>query len=187
MSLSASSSLAWRDAAVVSFQYHKNLADRAIVQVSDDALRRPLDAHTNSLAVIMKHVAGNLRSRWTDFLTADGEKPWRNRDDEFVDTFATRDELLAYWELGWKCVFDALGALTEADFERTVVVRGEPHSVALATARSLAHTSYHVGQITLLARHWAGDVWNTLTIARGGSAAYNQAAWGGGDYSARGK
>jgi uncharacterized damage-inducible protein DinB len=185
MSTSANGGLAWRDAAIASFQYHKNLADRAIAQVDDAALRRPLDEHTNSIAVIMKHVGGNLRSRWTDFLASDGEKPWRNRDDEFVDTFATREELLAAWEAGWACVIDALTALDAADLERTVTVRGEPHSVALAVERSLAHTSYHVGQIVLLARHWAGDVWETLTIPRGGSAAHNQAAWGGVDYRNR--
>jgi hypothetical protein len=177
--------LAWRDAAVLSFRYHKNIADRAVEQVADEAFRRPLDSHTNSIAVIMKHVGGNLRSRWTDFLTTDGEKPWRNRDDEFVDAFASRDEALLVWEAGWAALFAALEALTEADLERTVTVRGEPHSVALATERSLAHTCYHVGQMVILARHWAGDVWNTLTIPRGGSAAHNQRTWGAGDYEQR--
>jgi hypothetical protein len=177
--------IAWRDGALATFQYHKNLADRAVVQVSDDALRRSLDEHTNSIAVIMKHVAGNLRSRWTDFLTSDGEKPWRNRDDEFVDTFATRDELMAAWEAGWQCAFDALAALSADDLARSVTVRGEVHSVALAVERSVGHTCYHVGQIVLLARHWAGEQWTTLTIARGGSEAYNHAAWSGGDYQRR--
>jgi hypothetical protein len=181
----ASAALAWRDAAVVSFRYHKNLADRAVAQVSDDALHRPLDAHTNSIAVIMKHVAGNLRSRWTDFLTTDGEKPSRNRDDEFVDTFTSRTQLLATWDGGWACAFGAIEALAESDVARTVTVRGEPHSVALAVERSLAHTCYHVGQIVLLARHWAGDAWETLTIPRGGSAAHNQAVWAGTDYERR--
>jgi uncharacterized damage-inducible protein DinB len=174
----ASSPLEWRDAAVTSYRYHKNLADRAIAQSSDEALHRSLDANVNSIAVIMKHVAGNLRSRWTDFLTSDGEKPWRNRDDEFVDNLDSRQELLDSWEAGWKAAFAALEALTEADLDRTITVRGEPHTVALATERSLAHTSYHVGQIVLLARHWAGDRWETLTIPRGGSAAYNESVWG---------
>jgi hypothetical protein len=180
-------SLAWRDAALVSFRYHKNLADRAVAQVSDKALRRPLDPHTNSIAVIMKHVAGNLCSRWTDFLASDGEKPWRNRDDEFVDAFSSRQELQDAWENGWRCVLAALESLTEADLDRTVEIRGEAHTVALATQRSLAHTSYHVGQIVILARHWAGDVWETLTIPRGGSAAHNQAAWSQGDFGKRSK
>jgi hypothetical protein len=181
----AGNPLAWRDGAVATFRYHKNLAERAIVQVSDEALRRTLDEHTNSIAVIMKHVAGNLRSRWTDFLTTDGEKPWRNRDDEFVDTLATRDKLTAAWDAGWQCAFDALAALSADDLARSVTVRGEVHSVALATERSLGHTAYHVGQIVLLARHWAGEQWTTLTIARGGSEAYNRAAWSGGDYQRR--
>lgn len=174
-----------RDAAVISFQYHKNIADRAAAQVSDDALRRALDVHTNSIAVIMKHVGGNLRSRWTDFCNTDGEKPWRNRDDEFVDAFASRDEVLAAWEAGWDALFGALESLTEPDLEWTVFIRGEPHSVALATERSLAHTCYHVGQIVILARHWAGDVWTTLTIPRGGAAAHNAASWGDNDYGNR--
>jgi uncharacterized damage-inducible protein DinB len=183
MSAIGAPSLAWRDAAVASFRYHKNLADRAVAQLPDDALRRSLDEHTNSIAVIMKHIAGNLRSRWTGFLTTDGEKPWRDRDDEFVDSFGTRQELLTAWDEGWSAAFAALDLLSDAELSRTVAIRGEPHSVALATERSLAHTSYHVGQIVLLARHWAGDHWETLTIPRGGSAAHNQTAWGRADYA----
>src|SRR6266404_3985158 len=125
------------DGAVASFRANKGWADKAIAQLPDDKLHVALDANTNSIAVIMKHVAGNLRSRWTDFLTTDGEKPWRNRDDEFVDTFAARDELLAYWESGWQRLFDALAALTPADLARTVTIRGEPHSVPLAIQRSM--------------------------------------------------
>jgi hypothetical protein len=187
MSTSAQFQLDWRNAVVLSFRYHKNIADRAIAQTSDEALHRPLDANINSIAVIMKHVGGNLRSRWVDFLTTDGEKPWRNRDDEFVDNFTTRQDLLDVWEAGWAAVFGSLGALTEADFDRTITIRGDVHSVALATERSLAHTSYHVGQIVMLARHWAGDKWETLTIARGGSATHNQNVWGAGDYVRRSK
>jgi len=185
MSVDQSHLLAWRDAAAAGFRYHKNLADRAIEQTSDEALRRPLDEHTNSIAVIMKHVGGNLRSRWTDVLEADGEKPWRNRDAEFVDDFASREEVLDAWETGWSAVLAALDSLTEADLDRTITIRGEPHSVALAVERSLAHTSYHVGQIVLLARHYAGDAWNTLTIPRGESAAHNRSVWGGADYLGR--
>ena len=175
----------WRDAVVATFRYHKHIADRAVEQISDEALRRPLDDNTNSIAVVMKHVGGNLRSRWTDFLTSDGEKPWRNRDDEFVDAFASRSEVLAAWEAGWAALFGALEGLAEADLNHIVTVRGEPHSVALAAGRSLGHTCYHVGQIVQLARHWAGDVWNTLTIPRGGSANHNQTVWGAGDYDSR--
>ena len=160
------------------FDANKRLADRAVEQVADDKLHLALDANTNSIAVIMKHVAGNLVSRWTDFLTSDGEKPWRNRDGEFVDTFASRAEILECWERGWTCLQLALGSLQPADLERAVMIRGEPHSVPLALSRSLGHTCYHVGQIVQIARIHAGDQWNTLTIPRAGSEQFNQAHWG---------
>jgi hypothetical protein len=127
------------------FESNKQLADRAIEQLPDEKLHLALDDHTNSIAVIMKHVAGNLISRWTDFLTSDGEKPWRNRDDEFVDTFASRAELLEYWEQGWAGLFAALGELETEDLQATVTIRGDPHSVPLAIERSLGHTCYHIG------------------------------------------
>src|SRR3954470_24472179 len=160
------------------FEANKRLADRAVEQVPDDKLHVPLDAHTNSVAVIMKHVAGNLASRWTDFLTSDGEKPWRNRDDEFVDTFGSRAELLAAWERGWACLLTTLNSLKGEDLGKTVLIRGEPHSVPLALERSLGHTCYHVGQVVQVARIQAGEQWNTLTIPRGGSEQFNQAHWG---------
>src|SRR5579871_2545539 len=119
------------------FEANKRMADRAIAQVPDDKLHTALDANTNSIAVIMKHIAGNLISRWTDFLTTDGEKPWRDRDDEFVDSFATRDELTAYWNSGWQTLFDSLESLNAADLGKTVTIRGEPHTVPLAIQRSL--------------------------------------------------
>jgi hypothetical protein len=177
--------LQWLEATGQSFQYHKSLADRAIAQVSDDALHRAIDENTNSIAVIVQHLSGNLSSRWTDFLTSDGEKPLRNRDREFVDARVSRSELLAAWEEAWKELFATLAALSADDVARTVQIRGETHSVPLAIQRSLAHTSYHVGQIVQLARHWAGDAWTTLTIPRGGSAAHNAAAWGNHDYALR--
>lgn len=176
---------AWLEAVVATFRYHKNLADRAIAQVSWVNLRKPLDEHTNSIAVVMKHVAGNLASRWTDFLTSDGEKPWRNRDDEFVDGFTERDELAACWEQGWAVAFAALEQLTPADCERTITIRGDTHTVPMAIERSLGHTSYHIGQIVIVARHWAGDAWETLTIPRGGSASFNRLVWGTSDYRNR--
>ena len=177
--------LQWLEATRQSFQYHKSLVDRAVAQISDDALHQAIDENTNSIAVIMQHVAGNLASRWTDFLTSDGEKPNRNRDREFVDARVGRTELLAAWEAAWQALFGTLAALTAEDVARTVQIRGEDHSVPLAMQRSLAHTSYHVGQIVQLARHWAGDEWTTLTIPRGGSAAHNAAAWGNRDYARR--
>jgi hypothetical protein len=157
---------------------NKRLADRAVEQVPDDKLHVPLDANTNSIAVIMKHVAGNLTSRWTDFLTTDGEKPWRNRDDEFVDTFQSRAELLDCWERGWGCLLGALRGLKPEDLEKTAMIRGEAHSVPLALERSLGHTCYHVGQIVQVARIHAGERWNTLTIPKGGSEQFNKANWG---------
>ena len=160
------------------FEANKRLADRAVEQVPDDKLHTALDANTNSVAVIMKHLAGNLTSRWTDFLTTDGEKSWRNRDDEFVDSFGSRAELLEAWERGWACLLTALKNLTRDDLEKTVMIRGEPHSVPLALERSLGHTCYHVGQIVQVARIHAGENWNTLTIPRGGSEAFNKANWG---------
>src|SRR3954463_7913142 len=165
-------------AIVNAFEANKRLADRAVEQVPDDKLRVALDANTNSVAVIMKHVAGNLTSRWTDFLTTDGEKPWRNRDDEFVDTVRSRAELLECWERGWACLFKTLRGLTPEDCGKTVMIRGEPHSVPLALERSLGHTCYHIGQIVQVARIHAGVKWNTLTIPRGGSEQFNQASWG---------
>jgi hypothetical protein len=160
------------------FEANKRLADRAVEQVPDDKLHAALDPNTNSVAVVMKHVAGNLLSRWTDFLTADGEKPWRNRDDEFVDSFGSRAELLAFWERGWASLLETLKGLKPEDLGRTVTIRGEPHTVPLALERSLSHTAYHVGQIVQTARVHAGDKWNTLTIPRGGSEQFNQANWG---------
>jgi hypothetical protein len=172
------------EGALAVFRANKGWADKAVAQLADDLLHVALDANTNSVAVIMKHVAGNLLSRWTDFLSADGEKPWRNRDDEFVDTFTTRDELVGYWESGWQRLFDALAGLTADDVGRTVTIRGEPHTVPLAIQRSLAHCGYHVGQIVLIARILAGDNWATITIPRGASADYNRRVWGKGHYQA---
>ena len=170
------------DGALAAFRANKGWADKAVAQLPDDRLHVALDPNTNCIAVIMKHVAGNLLSRWTDFLTTDGEKPWRQRDDEFVDTFAARDDLLAHWESGWRVLFDALAGLTPGDLGRTVTIRGEPHSVPLAIQRSLAHCGYHVGQIVLIARILAGEDWTTITIPRGASAGFNQRVWGQGHY-----
>src|SRR5438093_3001942 len=164
-------------AIINAFEANKRLADRAVEQVPDDKLHVPLDANTNSIAIVMKHVAGNLLSRWTDFLTTDGEKPWRNRDDEFVDAFRSRAELLEFWERGWACLLQTLRALKPEDLGKTVTIRGEPHSVPLALERSLGHTCYHVGQIVQVARIQTGEKWNTLTIPRGQSEEFNKKHW----------
>src|SRR6516164_9210473 len=165
------------DGALAAFRSNKGWADKAVAQLPDDKLHVALDPNTNCIAVIMNHVAGNLLSRWTDFLTTDGEKPWRNRDDEFVDTFRSRKEVLEYWERGWACLLKTLKSLKMDDLEKTVMIRGEPHSVPLALERSLGHTCYHVGQIVQVARIHAGEKWHTLTIPRGGSEQFNKANW----------
>jgi hypothetical protein len=154
------------------FRYYKTLAERAMAQCPDDALFVTLDAESNSIGIIVKHLAGNMRSRWMDFLTTDGEKPDRDRDAEFEAPPKTRAELIAMWEGGWKCVFDALSPLTDADLTRTVTIRSKPHSVMQAITRQMAHYSHHIGQILLLAKHFvaeSGKKWESLSIPRGQS------------------
>src|SRR6266851_6876433 len=155
-------------------RYYKRLGDRAIEQCPDASLFTTLDPESNSIAIIVKHMAGNMRSRWTDFLTTDGEKPDRNRDTEFEDPPKTRAELLEMWERGWKLVFGALEPLSDADLTRTITIRTEPHTVTQAINRQIAHYSYHVGQIVYLARHLAGDKWQSLTVPKKNSAEFNR-------------
>ena len=155
------------------FRYYKKLGDGALEQTPDDALHTMLDAESNSIATIVKHMTGNMRSRWTDFLTTDGEKPDRHRDTEFETPPKTRAEIVALWEGNWKLVFDALESLTESDLGRTVPIRKEPHSVMQAINRQLGHYAYHVGQLAYLAKHFAGPNWKTLTVPRRQSAEYN--------------
>ena len=156
------------------FRYYKNLADRAMEQISDQDLFALLDDEANSIAIIVKHIAGNMRSRWTNFLTTDGEKTTRNRDSEFMDPPTTRAELLALWESGWACLFGALEPLTDADLGRTITIRGEAHSVMQAVNRQVAHYAHHVGQIVLLAKHYAGERWVSLSVPRNKSAEFNR-------------
>lgn len=154
-------------------RFYKRLGERAIEQAPDDALFAALDAESNSIAIIVKHITGNMRSRWTDFLTTDGEKPDRNRDSEFEAPPKTRADLMAIWESNWKIVFDALAGLAEADMARTVYIRTEAHSVMQAIHRAIAHYAYHVGQIVYLAKHFSGSKWTALTVPRRKSAEYN--------------
>jgi hypothetical protein len=156
------------------FRYYKKLGERAMEQCPDEGLFAALDTESNSIAVIVKHMAGNMRSRWRDFLTTDGEKPDRHRDFEFEEPPATRAALLAAWEAGWACLFGALQPLTDADLTRTITIRGEAHSVMQAINRQLAHYPHHVGQIVLLAKHFAGEQWQTLSVPRRGSAEFNR-------------
>jgi uncharacterized damage-inducible protein DinB len=156
------------------FRHYKGLAERAMEQVTDEQLCVALDKESNSIAIIVKHMAGNMRSRWTDFLTTDGEKPDRDRDSEFVNPPATRKALLDEWEDGWTCVFQALGSLTDADLGRTVTIRGEAHSVMQAVNRQVAHYAHHVGQIVMLAKHLAHERWQSLSVPRNRSAEFNR-------------
>src|SRR3954467_15928040 len=148
------------------FRQYKKLGEDAIAQVSDAELTATLDDQMNSIALVVKHMAGNMRSRWTNFLTSDGEKPDRNRDTEFVEPPATREALMATWEQGWDCVWNALGPLSEADLARTVTIRGQEHSVMQAIHRQTTHYAYHVGQIVMLAKHFRSDAWRSLSIPK---------------------
>jgi hypothetical protein len=156
------------------FRQYKKLAERAIEQVKDDELSAALDEENNSIAILVKHMAGNMRSRFRDFLTTDGEKPDRNRDTEFVDPPASREALIKVWEDGWNYVFSALEPLSEADLLKTVSIRGEPHSVMQAINRQIGHYSYHCGQIVMVAKHLRCHEWTPLTIPKGKSAEYLQ-------------
>jgi uncharacterized damage-inducible protein DinB len=157
------------------FRHYKKLAERAMEQCPDAGLSGTLDGESNSIATIVKHMWGNMRSRWTDFLTTDGEKPDRQRDTEFETPPQSRAEILAMWEQGWKYVFDALEPLTDADLTRSVAIRTEPHSVMQAINRQIAHYSYHIGQIAYLAKHFAAESgkWTALTVPRHKSADFN--------------
>lgn len=146
---------------------YKKLAEKALDQLKDEEYFIQLDEESNSVAVVMKHMAGNMFSRWTDFLTADGEKPNRNRDYEFViATDTTRQEITDYWERGWQCVFDALDPLQIEDLDKRVFIRGEEHTVVQAINRQLMHYAYHIGQIVFLAKHFRARNWNSLSIPR---------------------
>jgi Protein of unknown function (DUF1572) len=155
-------------------RYYKRLGDKAIEQVSEEELALAPDRESNSVATIVKHMAGNMRSRWRDFLTSDGEKPDRNRDGEFEDPPRSRAEVTAMWEEGWNHLFSALAPLTDADLGRTIYIRGEAHSVMQAINRQVAHYSYHVGQIVFLAKHFRSTGWKTLSVPRNRSAEFTQ-------------
>jgi len=157
------------------YRRYRQMGERALSQIPDEALNHVTAPDGNSAAMIVRHVSGNFKSRFTDFLTTDGEKPWRDREQEFAEQHFTRAEMNALWADGWRVVEDTLAALTEQDFARTVTIRGEPWSVHAALTRSLAHVAYHVGQLVLLARQEAGGPWQWITIPKGASAAYNAA------------
>jgi hypothetical protein len=156
------------------FRYYKKLAERAMEQVTDEQLLTVLDGEANSIAIIVKHMAGNMRSRWMDFLISDGEKPDRNRESEFEDAPATREALMKLWEQGWNHLFTAIEPLGQTDMDRTITIRGEAHSVMQAINRQMGHYSYHCGQIVFLAKHLQHEQWKSLSIPRGKSADFNR-------------
>ncbi len=158
-----------------SFRAHKKLAEKAIEQLKDDEFFVKIDEEANSVAVIMKHIAGNMLSRWTDFLISDGEKANRNRDMEFViEPQTSKDDLMAYWQRGWKALFDALEPLRPEDFEKKIRIRGEEHSIIQAINRQMTHYAGHIGQIVFLAKHFRSTEWNSLSIPRNRSADFNR-------------
>jgi len=160
----------WIADAILQFRKYKKLGEGALAQVADGDFFCVIDPESNSIALIVKHLAGNMRSRWTDFLTADGEKADRRRDEEFeARSTDSRQSLMAAWETGWAAVFDALAALTGDDLLRPVRIRREPHTVVQAVHRQMTHYAYHVGQIVFLARHFAGPRWTSLSIPKGRS------------------
>ena len=156
------------------FTYYKKLGDDAMAQVADEKLFFQPTEDSNSIAIIVQHMAGNMLSRWTDFLTTDGEKDWRNRDAEFETNITNRQALFEYWNKGWRCLFDAMNSLTETDLDKTIYIRNEGHTVVEAINRQLAHYPYHVGQIIFLAKMLSTNEWKSLSIPKNKSQDYNQ-------------
>ncbi|TXG39446.1 DinB family protein [Seonamhaeicola maritimus] len=156
------------------FRYYKSLSDKTIEALSFEELQKELMRDSNSVSIIVKHLVGNMRSRWTNFLTEDGEKSWRDRDSEFEDTFTSKDELVENWNNGWACLFNAIEASTVEDLERIVYIRNQGHTVTEAINRQLAHYSYHVGQIVFLGKLIKGEHWDSLSIPKGASKSYNR-------------
>lgn len=159
---------------VTIFRKQKALAEKAFAQLRPEQFHISLDPESNSLAVIIKHMSGNMGSRWKDFLTTDGEKSDRDRDSEFLTGSETLEELMGFWEAGWLEVFHALESLTGADLLKTITIRSQPHTVLQAIERQVDHYAYHVGQIVFLAKHLQSDKWQTLSVARGQSREFNQ-------------
>ncbi len=162
-----------KDLFIKRFLYYKELGDRSLAQLSEEQIFWQYNEESNSIAIIIKHIAGNMRSRWINFLTEDGEKSWRNRDSEFENNFKTKAEVLEYWEKGWACLFEALNQITDENINSTIYIRGEAHSVVDAVFRQLAHYPYHIGQIIYIAKMMKNEDWQTLSIARNKSADFN--------------
>jgi len=155
------------------FEYYKVLGEKTFSQLPDEMLFWQYNSESNSIATIVKHLWGNMLSRWTDFMTTDGEKEWRNREAEFENDFQTRQELLEKWNAGWTCLFDALNSLTAEDLNKEIYIRNQGHSVTEAINRQLAHYPYHIGQIVFIGKMAAGQNWTSLSIPKGNSSSYN--------------
>ncbi|UMQ41269.1 DUF1572 domain-containing protein [Chryseobacterium sp. Y16C] len=162
-----------KDLFIKRFEYYKMLGDKSFEQLSDEQIFWQFNEESNSVAIIVKHIAGNMLSRWTNFLAEDGEKPWRNRDKEFVNTFKTKREVVEYWEKGWECLFNALNQINDENLHSTIYIRGEAHSVIDAVFRQLAHYPYHIGQIVYISKMMKNNDWKTLSIARNKSQEFN--------------
>lgn len=160
------------------FEYYKSLGDKTFDQLSFEEIQNEIAQDSNSIAIIVKHISGNMLSRWTHFLTEDGEKPWRHRNREFDDTFENKEQLTERWNAGWDCLFSAITPLNEEDLERIIYIRNEGHTVTEAINRQLAHYAYHIGQIVFLGKVFKGKDWKTLSIAKGDSKKYNDAKFG---------
>lgn len=155
------------------FEYYKSLGDKTINQLSFEETQWQCNEASNSVAIITKHIAGNMLSRWTNFLTEDGEKEWRHRDDEFIDSFDSKEDIIAAWESGWLCLFNAINPLKKEDLEHIIYIRNQGHTVTEAINRQLAHYSYHIGQMVFLGKLIKGDNWQSLSIPKGDSSKYN--------------
>ncbi len=155
------------------FEYYKLLGDKTFAQLTDDQFFWLSNIDDNSIAIIVKHIVGNMKSRWTNFLTEDGEKEWRNRDNEFINSFTSKEEIIAYWEMGWKCLFEAINSINEQSQDTIVYIRNHGHTITEAINRQLCHYSYHIGQIVFLAKLLLGNDWKTLSVAKGTSKEYN--------------
>lgn len=156
------------------FEYYKSLGDKTFNQLNFEDLQNEISVDANSISIIVKHIVGNMLSRWTNFLTEDGEKQWRHRDQEFENTYTSKEELKEHWEKGWKCLFEAIKALKESDLEQIIYIRNQGHTVTEAINRQLAHYSYHVGQIVFLGKLIKGENWKSLSIPKGDSSKYNK-------------
>lgn len=155
-------------------KYQKLLTERAIEQIREEQIREVIPGFEHSIAVLMKHIGGNLHSHWTNFRTEDGEKPWRNREGEFEDAFASREELMEHWNRGWETFFHAMDSIADDETDSIMYIRNEGHTLAEAAMRSLSHISYHTGQIVMIARYFAGDGWTSLSVPKGKTEEYNR-------------